>query len=131
MMPADTSIVTIPLVVTSILRRMFHVKAWGLPYSALLSGARLVLPGGNLGGDAIYRLCTSTGVTVAAGVPTVWKALLEYMSSRNLHFDALKRAVIGGAACPPQMIEDLGDRGIVVFHAGSRPKFPCSAPWVD
>jgi fatty-acyl-CoA synthase len=96
---------------------MFHVNAWGLPYSALLSGARLVLPGENLQGDALYRLCRQAGVTIAAGVPTVWKGLLEYLQSHSARLDTLERAVIGGAACPPHMIDDLAEQGVLVCHA--------------
>jgi fatty-acyl-CoA synthase len=35
---------------------MFHLNAWGLPYSSLLVGANLVLPGNNLDGESLYEL---------------------------------------------------------------------------
>ena len=52
---------------------MFHVNAWGIPYSAAMVGAKLVFPGGALDGKSVYELLESEGVTFAAGVPTVWQ----------------------------------------------------------
>ncbi|MDP3519720.1 MAG: AMP-binding protein, partial [Hydrogenophaga sp.] len=55
---------------------MFHVNAWGLPYSACMVGAKLVFPGPGLDGKSLHDLFESEGVTVSAGVPTVWQGLL-------------------------------------------------------
>ncbi|HEV8016562.1 MAG TPA: 3-(methylthio)propionyl-CoA ligase [Stellaceae bacterium] len=97
---------------------MFHVNAWGLPYSALLVGAKLVFPGPALDGKSLYELFEAEQVTMSAGVPTVWFALLHYMSERGLRFSSLRRLVIGGSACPPAMIERFEDEhGIEVVHA--------------
>ncbi|XOT94461.1 AMP-binding protein, partial [Alcaligenes pakistanensis] len=62
---------------------MFHVNAWGLPYSSLMSGAKIVLPGANLQGDRIYSLCERAGVTLSAGVPTIWKTVLDYATAKG------------------------------------------------
>ena len=35
---------------------MFHVNAWGIPYGCAMVGAKLVLPGPNYEGEAIYQL---------------------------------------------------------------------------
>ena len=56
---------------------MFHVNAWGLPYSGALVGAKLVFPGVALDGASLYELFEKEGVTFTAGVPTVWLALLQ------------------------------------------------------
>ncbi|MFT3760766.1 long-chain fatty acid--CoA ligase [Thauera sp.] len=96
---------------------MFHVNAWGLPYSALMSGARIVLPGSNMQGERIYALCERAGVTLSAGVPTVWKGVLDHVESQGLAFSTLQRIVIGGAACPPHMIAAFGARNVTVRHA--------------
>jgi 3-(methylthio)propionyl---CoA ligase len=97
---------------------MFHVNAWGLPYSAMLVGAKLVLPGPALDGKSIYALFESERVTMSAGVPTVWFGLLNYMAERKLRFSTLQRLVIGGSACPPTMIGRFEDEyGIEVVHA--------------
>lgn len=96
---------------------MFHVNAWGLPYSALLSGARIVLPGAGMQGNRLYELCERTGVTLSAGVPTVWKNVLDHVQEKDLAFSTLRRIVIGGAACPPHMIASFAQRKVTVRHA--------------
>ncbi len=65
---------------------MFHVNAWGIPYSAAMTGAKLVFPGPALDGKSVYELIEAEKVTFAAGVPTVWQMLLGHMKSANLRF---------------------------------------------
>jgi acyl-CoA synthetase (AMP-forming)/AMP-acid ligase II len=97
---------------------MFHVNAWGIPYSAALTGAKLVFPGSGMDGKSIYELIEGEGVTYAAGVPTVWQMLLTHLKSNGLKFSTLNRTVIGGSACPPAMIQTfMDDYGVEVLHA--------------
>jgi fatty-acyl-CoA synthase len=97
---------------------MFHVNAWGIPYSAALTGAKLVFPGGALDGKSVYELIEAEQVSYAAGVPTVWQMLLAHMKPAGLRFSSLKRTVIGGSACPPAMIRAFrDDYGVEVLHA--------------
>ncbi len=97
---------------------MFHVNAWGLPYSAAMTGAKLVFPGPAMDGKSIFDLIESEKVSCAAGVPTIWQMMLSYMQSNKLRFSTLKRTVIGGSACPPAMITAFNDDyGIEVIHA--------------
>ena len=97
---------------------MFHVNAWGIPYSAALTGAKLVFPGPGMDGKSVYELIESEKVTYAAGVPTVWQMMLGHMKSDGLKFSTLKRTVIGGSACPPAMIHAFQeDYGVEVLHA--------------
>ena len=97
---------------------MFHVNAWGIPYSAALTGARLVFPGPGMDGKSVYELIESEKVTYAAGVPTVWQMMLGHMKPAGLKFSTLKRTVIGGSACPPAMIHAFQeDYGVEVLHA--------------
>ena len=97
---------------------MFHVNAWGMPYSAAMVGAKLVMPGPAMDGKSIYELMESEKVTFAAGVPTVWQMLLNYVGQNNLKFSSLKRTVIGGSACPPAMITAFREKyGVEVLHA--------------
>jgi fatty-acyl-CoA synthase len=97
---------------------MFHVNAWGIPYSAALTGAKLVFPGPGMDGKSVYEMIENEGVTYAAGVPTVWQMLLTYMKPNGLKFSTLKRTVIGGSACPPTMIDAFGDDyAVEVLHA--------------
>jgi fatty-acyl-CoA synthase len=97
---------------------MFHVNAWGIPYSAAMTGAKLVFPGPALDGKSVYELIEAEGVTFAAGVPTVWQMLLGHMKPQGLKFSKLSRTVIGGSACPPAMIESFrNDYNVDVLHA--------------
>jgi fatty-acyl-CoA synthase len=97
---------------------MFHVNAWGIPYSAALTGCKLVFPGPALDGKSVYELIEAEHVTYAAGVPTVWQMLLGHMKPGGLRFHSLKRTVIGGSACPPAMIEAFRENyGVEVLHA--------------
>jgi len=97
---------------------MFHVNAWGLPYSCALTGAKLVFPAQHLDGKSLHQLFESEEVTMSAGVPTVWLGLLNFMKEQKLKFSTLKRVVIGGSACPPAMIRSFEeDYGVDVLHA--------------
>ncbi len=97
---------------------MFHVNAWGLPYSACMVGAKLVLPGPGLDGKSLHELFEGEGVTLSAGVPTVWQGLLAYVQAQGLKFSSMKRTVIGGSACPPAMMQAFEQGyGVQVIHA--------------
>ncbi|MES3020387.1 MAG: 3-(methylthio)propionyl-CoA ligase [Pseudomonadota bacterium] len=97
---------------------MFHVNAWGLPYSVLLSGAKMVYPGAALDGKSLYELFESERVTFSAGVPTVWLGLVNYALQNDLKFSTFRRTVIGGSACPPSMMDTLIDKlDVQVIHA--------------
>lgn len=97
---------------------MFHVNAWGLPYSVPLAGAKMVFPGPALDGKSLYELFELEGVSFSAGVPTVWLGLVNYVLQNGLRFSRFRRTVIGGSACPPAMMDTLIDElGVEVVHA--------------
>ena len=97
---------------------MFHVNAWGLPYAACLAGAKLVFPGPFLDGKNLHELFEAEGVTVSAGVPTVWQGLLAHVEAQNLQFRTMRRTIIGGSACPPAMMRAFQERyDVQVLHA--------------
>lgn len=96
---------------------MFHVNAWGIPFVAPLTGAKLVFPGPNLDGKSLFELFEKEKVTYSAGVPTVWFGLLAYVQENALTFKTLQRTVIGGSACPPAMIKAFRELDVEVFHA--------------
>jgi 3-(methylthio)propionyl---CoA ligase len=97
---------------------MFHVNAWGLPYSCAATGTKLVFPGHHLDGKSLHGLFEAEGVTMSAGVPTVWLGLLNFMKEQKLKFSTLKGVVIGGSAAPPAMIRTFQeDYGVQVLHA--------------
>ncbi|WP_405748821.1 3-(methylthio)propionyl-CoA ligase [Streptomyces sp. NBC_01020] len=96
---------------------MFHVNAWGIPYAACLTGAKLVLPGKDLSGPALTALQEAEGVTISGSVPTVWQGQLDHARATGITLRTLQRAVIGGAACPAWMARELRDvHGVRVIH---------------
>jgi 3-(methylthio)propionyl---CoA ligase len=97
---------------------MFHVNSWSIVYVAPMTGAKLVLPGPGLDGKSLYELFEAEGVTVSAGVPTVWQGLLAYVEAHGLKFSTMRRSAIGGSACPPAMIRKfLDEYDVRVIHA--------------
>jgi fatty-acyl-CoA synthase len=100
---------------------LFHVNAWGLPYAAPMTGAKLVLPGPHMDGKSIYELLRDERVTLAAGVPTVWQMMFQYVDANGLKPRedlCLKDAVVGGSAAPRMMIERFDrDFGTFLIHA--------------
>src|SRR6187402_1610130 len=97
---------------------MFHVNAWGLPYIACMVGAKLVYPGPFLDGKSLHDLFEAEGVTLSAGVPTVWQGLLAHVEANHLRFRTMRRTIIGGSACPPAMMRAFQERyDVEVLHA--------------
>ncbi len=79
---------------------MFHVNAWGTPYSAAMSGAKIVFPGAGMDGKNLHELIESEQATLLLGVPTVWLGLLNYLDSINAKMHSVKHVVVGGSAAP-------------------------------
>jgi 3-(methylthio)propionyl---CoA ligase len=96
---------------------MFHVNAWGLPYSTALMGSKLVLPGAGLDGASLYALFEQEGVTFSAGVPTVWLGLLQHLQKHQLRFTLPWHSIVGGSACPPALMKAYADYGVEIRHA--------------
>ena len=90
---------------------MFHVNAWGIPYSAALVGAKLVFPGPALDGKSVYELIEAEKVNYAAGVPTVWQMLLGHMKTNKLRFSTLN-ARDRRLRCPPAMIDAFREESV-------------------
>jgi 3-(methylthio)propionyl---CoA ligase len=96
---------------------MFHINAWCIPYAALLSGTRLVLPGPKLDGASLYELMESERVTISAGVPTIWQALIGHVEQHGLKFSTMKCTAVGGSAMPQTLIAKFADvYGVEVRH---------------
>lgn len=97
---------------------MFHANAWGLAFSGPAVGAKLVMPGDKLDGKSVHELLESEGVTFSAGVPTVWQRLLEHLEATSGKLTTLRRAVVGGSACPETMIRAFKSRyDVRLIHA--------------
>jgi len=96
---------------------MFHVNAWGMPFTATAAGAKQVFPGPAPEPADLASLIEEEGVTITAGVPTVWLGLLEYMKENEVDLSSLEQIVIGGAAAPKAVIEQYDEFGVDVIHA--------------
>jgi fatty-acyl-CoA synthase len=93
---------------------MFHANAWGLCQAAAMAGSDLVLPGADLSPPAIADLITGQGVTLAAGVPTIWTGTLPELAGRP---HRLRAIVSGGSAVPRSLSEQYRrDVGLPVIQ---------------
>lgn len=98
---ADSVLVAVP---------MFHANGWGFPFAAPAVGAKLVLPGRHSDGAHLAKLIREEGVTVAAGVQTVWQGLLDHLDTVGGEVPTLERVLIGGSTCPDALIARMEDR---------------------
>jgi 3-(methylthio)propionyl---CoA ligase len=97
---------------------MFHINAWCVPYAAPIAGAKLVLPGPMLDGKSLYELMESEGVTISAGVPTIWQALLGHVEQNKLKFTTMRCTAVGGSAMPQALIAKFMDEYKVEVRHG-------------
>jgi len=96
---------------------MFHVNAWGMPFTATAGGSKHVYPGPSPDPEDLAHLIEEEGVTITAGVPTVWLGLMEYAEENELDLSALDSVIVGGSAAPRAMIEWFDDRDVELLHA--------------
>ena len=97
---------------------MFHANAWGVPYAAAASGAKLVLNGPIHDPETLHMLIEREQVTMAAAVPTVWMGMLKYLKETGKDCVKLTTVTIGGSAVPRSMIKTFQDEyGVRVNHA--------------
>ncbi|TSA87945.1 long-chain fatty acid--CoA ligase [Deinococcus detaillensis] len=93
---------------------MFHVNAWGLPYTCSLYGAKLVFAGAFSDGPSLAKLMQDEQVTITAGVPTIWMGLLNELDravgAGKPYQLQLERLVVGGSAAPEAMIRAFSER---------------------
>ncbi|MBI3938096.1 MAG: long-chain fatty acid--CoA ligase [Betaproteobacteria bacterium] len=97
---------------------MFHVNAWGLPFTAVMLGAKLVFPGPHLDAESLIDLFARERVTLAAGVPTIWAGVLQALEKKRGRRALVQgmRLVAGGAAAPEPMIRAFDKFGLRVVH---------------
>jgi acyl-CoA synthetase (AMP-forming)/AMP-acid ligase II len=89
---------------------MFHANGWGFPFAAPAVGAKMVLPGRNTDGASLAKLMREEGVTIAAGVQTVWLGLVDHLDNVGGELPNLKRVIIGGSSCPDALIQRMEQR---------------------
>src|SRR5215831_15265169 len=89
---------------------MFHANGWGFPFAGPAVGAKLVLPGRHQDGPGLARLINTEGVTLGAGVATVWLGLVDYLDRSGAEVPSLERIMIGGASIPQALMDRLEQR---------------------
>ena len=97
---------------------MFHVNAWGIPFTAVMVGAKLAFPGPHLDAESLLDLYQSEQVTLTAGVPTIWAGILQALDRepQRWKLSAGMRMVVGGAAAPESMIRAFDRHHLKVIH---------------
>ncbi|MEU5433960.1 long-chain fatty acid--CoA ligase [Streptomyces sp. NPDC020719] len=104
----DTSLVVVP---------QFHVNAWGLPHATFMSGVSLLMPDRFLQPAPLAEMIERERPTHAAAVPTIWQGLLAEVTARPRDLSSMARVTIGGAACPPSLMEAYDKLGVRLCHA--------------
>jgi fatty-acyl-CoA synthase len=97
---------------------MFHANAWGVPYTCVMTGARLILPGPNVDPENILDLIEQEHVTAACGVPTVWLGVLSALERNpgRWKFPSPVRIVCGGTAPPVRLMRALDKHNLRIMH---------------
>ncbi|WP_241740952.1 long-chain fatty acid--CoA ligase [Streptomyces sp. L2] len=104
----DVSLVVVP---------QFHVNAWGLPHAAFMTGINMLMPDRFLQPAPLAEMIERVRPTHAAAVPTIWQGLLAELTARPREVSSLAQVTIGGAACPPSLMEAFDGLGMRVCHA--------------
>ncbi len=88
---------------------MFHANSWGIPYAAAMVGPKLVFPGPFLDPASLLETFEQEGVTVTAGVPTIWQGLLQTLDADPTKYDLskMRNLIVGGSAVPMGMLKDM------------------------
>ncbi len=97
---------------------MFHVNAWGTPFSCAMVGAKMVFPGPGMDGASLWEMIAAEKPDLLLGVPTVWLMLLNHMDEIGEKLESVKNVVVGGSAAPRSMIERFDqDHDAFLIHA--------------
>jgi fatty-acyl-CoA synthase len=96
---------------------MFHAMAWGLPYTAWLTGSDLLLPGRHVQSEPLAALIEAERPTFAAGVPTIWNDLLQHSLQHPVDLSSFREIHVGGAAVPQALIEAYDEHfGVTILQ---------------
>jgi fatty-acyl-CoA synthase len=97
---------------------MFHVNAWGFPYTAWMLGADLLMPSRFLQADPLCAFIKQERPTVAFGVPTIWSDVLRHVDANQSDLSSLRLVVCGGSAVPRSLMEQFQERhGVRIIQA--------------
>ncbi|MFJ8162018.1 long-chain fatty acid--CoA ligase [Streptomyces sp. NPDC096136] len=104
----DTSLIVVP---------QFHVNAWGLPHATFMTGINMLMPDRFLQPAPLAEMIEREKPTHAAAVPTIWQGLLAEVTAHPRDLSSMKQVTIGGAACPPSLMEAYDKLGVRLCHA--------------
>ncbi|MFB7272778.1 long-chain fatty acid--CoA ligase [Streptomyces sp. NPDC056244] len=104
----DTTLIVVP---------QFHVNAWGLPHATFMVGVNMLMPDRFLQPAPLAEMIETERPTHAAAVPTLWQGLLAEVTERPRDLTSMVRVTIGGAACPPALMEAYDKLGVRLCHA--------------
>ncbi len=96
---------------------MFHANGWGTPFAAVMTGAKIVLPGEQPQPRDLARLIQDERVTIAGGVPTIWIGLDAILHEEKFDVSSMRLGIGAGSALPRQLIETFKKvHGIELRH---------------
>ncbi|WP_455358384.1 long-chain fatty acid--CoA ligase [Streptomyces sp. SYSU K21746] len=104
----DTTLVVVP---------QFHVNAWGLPHATFMTGINMLMPDRFLQPGPLAEMIEREQPSHAAAVPTIWQGLLAELAATPRDISSMTQVTIGGAACPPSLMEAYDKLGVRLCHA--------------
>ncbi|MFE2327317.1 long-chain fatty acid--CoA ligase [Streptomyces sp. NPDC059385] len=104
----DTTLIVVP---------QFHVNAWGLPHATFMTGINMLMPDRFLQPAPLADMIERQKPSHAAAVPTIWQGLLAEVTANPRDLTSMKQVTIGGAACPPALMEAYDKLGVRLCHA--------------
>ncbi|MEU2658359.1 long-chain fatty acid--CoA ligase [Streptomyces sp. NPDC007325] len=104
----DTTLVVVP---------QFHVNAWGLPHATFMTGINMLMPDRFLQPAPLAEMIEREKPTHAAAVPTIWQGLLAEVTANPRDLTSMRQVTIGGAACPPSLMEAYDRLGVRLCQA--------------
>ncbi|MQS37795.1 long-chain fatty acid--CoA ligase [Streptomyces katsurahamanus] len=104
----DTALVVVP---------QFHVNAWGLPHAVFMTGIGLLMPDRFLQPAPLAEMIERERPSYAAAVPTIWQGLLAEVTANPRDISSMKNVTIGGAACPPALMDAYDKLGVRLCQA--------------
>ncbi|MFJ8131198.1 long-chain fatty acid--CoA ligase [Streptomyces hydrogenans] len=104
----DTTLVVVP---------QFHVNAWGLPHATFMTGINMLMPDRFLQPAPLAEMIEREKPSHAAAVPTIWQGLLAEVTANPRDLSSMRQVTIGGAACPPSLMEAYDKLGVRLCHA--------------
>jgi len=97
---------------------MFHANAWGVPFTSVMAGAKLMLTGPHVEPECLLDWMVQERASFVSGVPTVWIGVLDTLEKNpgRWKFDWPVRIICGGTAPPMQLIRRLDAHGLHLIH---------------